>query len=380
MSLQTDTCDTLYVTKNTLTAYTIAIVQNAQALQYDQMHTALQTGCNQSSLETPLRAEELLTAHFNLAVLEDKTNTSPDAKKSPDNMQDADPSASAPDDQTYIKIPSHNAENNATRRPHPTGAVGPTCRCDYGLVNAIPAGYESDDSWDNLSHNHEHTHTHNIVPLLTLCPWRNSPRRGHEQQQTPRQNNNTNVRAGHAPYSRPRDNQPYGRRTRSQQALVPEPTEKFNADTRYNRLIHRRCASLDLELAFKEIKISQNIERQVCKECKAKFCQCPAFTPGTPCSSISSMPTSTSDEQIPELVANKPVQQLHLPVQTPSDEEADREVAAICRPSEYYRVRSHLRRRHHYFMYNQLDDIGEITEYKRRRNNSPSAQGLPVEH
>ena len=158
-----------------------------------------------------------------------------------------------------------------------------------------------------------------------------------------------------------------------------EPTEKFNADTQYNRLIHRRYASLDLELAFKEIKISQNIERQVCKQCKTEFCRCPAFTPGTPCSSVSSTPTSTSDEQIPELVANKPVQQLHLPVQTPSDEEADREVAVICRPSEYYRVRSHLRR-HHYFMYNQLDDIGEITQYKRRRNNSPSAQGPPVEH
>ena len=173
VSLQTDTCDTIYVTKNTLTAYTIAIVQNAQALQYDQMHAALQTGCNQSSLETPLRAEELLTAHFNLAVLEDKTitDTSPDAKKSPDNTQDADPSASVPDDQTYVKIPSRYVENSATRRPHPTGAVAPTCRRDYELVNAIPAGYESDDSWDNLSHNHEHIHTHNIVPLLTLRPW-----------------------------------------------------------------------------------------------------------------------------------------------------------------------------------------------------------------
>ena len=53
------------------------------------------------------------------------------------------------------------------------------------------------------------------------------------------------------------------------------------------------------------------------------------------------MPISTSDEQIPELVANKPVQQLHLHVQTPSDEEVDREVAAICRPSEQYRV-SHI--------------------------------------
>ena len=146
---------------------------------------------------------------------------------------------------------------------------------------------------------------------------------------------------------------------------MPEPTEKFNADTHYNRLIHRRCASLDLELAFKEIKISQSIERQVCKQCKAEFCRCPAFMPGTLCSSASSTPTSTSDEQIPELVANKPVQQLHTPVQMPSDKEADREVAVICRPSEYYQVRSHIRRRHHYLMYNALDDIREIMQYKR---------------
>ena len=221
IALHTDRCDTLYITKNTLTAYTIAIVQNSQALQYDQMHTALQTARNQASLETPLRAEELLTAHFNLAILEDQKDTdkSPDAQKSTDNIQDAEPSASVPDEQTYIKIPSRYAKNSATRRPHPTGAVAPTCRCEYGLVNAIPAGYESDDSWDNLSHTHEHTHTHNIVPLLTLRPWRNSPRRGREQQQMPRQNNNTNVQTGHAPYPRPWDNQLYGRRTRRQQAL-----------------------------------------------------------------------------------------------------------------------------------------------------------------
>ena len=147
--------------------------------------------------------------------------------------------------------------------------------------------------------------------------------------------------------------------------FMPEPTVKYNAGIQYNRLIHRRWASLDLETAFKEIKISQNIEKEVCKQCQAEFCRCPAFTPGTPCSSVSSTPTSTSDEQIPKLVADKPVQQLHLPVQSPSDDEADREVAAICRPSEYYRVRSHLRRRRHYLMYNALDDIGEITQYKR---------------
>ena len=195
--------------KNTLIAYTIAIVQNSQALQYDQMHTALQTARNKASLETPLRAEERLTAHFNLAVFEDQKNTAlnSDAQKSPDTTQDAEPSASVPDDQTYIKIPSRYAENSATRRPHPTGAVAPTCRRKYGLVNRIPAGYESDDSWDNLSHTHEHTHMHNIVPLLTLRPWRNSPHRGPEQQQS-RQHNITNARPGHAPYPRPWDNQP----------------------------------------------------------------------------------------------------------------------------------------------------------------------------
>ena len=146
---------------------------------------------------------------------------------------------------------------------------------------------------------------------------------------------------------------------------MPEPTIKCSVGTRYNRLIERRGASFDLEAAFKQIQISQNIEKQLCKECNAEFCRCPAFTPGTPCSSASSTPFSTSDEQIPELVANKPVQQFHLHVQTPSDEEADREVAAICKSSEQYRVRSHLRRRRRYLMYNALGDIGEITQYKR---------------
>ena len=156
-----------------MTAYTIAIVQNSQALQYDQMHAALQTARNQASLEMPLRAEELLTAHFNLAALEDQKDAdiSPDAQKPTATTQDAEPSASAPDEQMYVKIPSRYAENSASRRPHPTGAVAPTCRREYRLVNGIPARYKSDDSWDNVSHTHEHTHTHNIVPLLTLCPW-----------------------------------------------------------------------------------------------------------------------------------------------------------------------------------------------------------------
>ena len=95
-----------------------------------------------------------------------------------------------------------------------------------------------------------------------------------------------------------------------------------------------------------------------------------------PCSSASSSPINISDKQIPELVANKPLQELHIPVQAPSDEEADREVAAICRAPEYYRVRSHVRHRHQYFMYNALDDIEETIQQKCCQN----AQGPPVEH
>ena len=161
---------------------------------------------------------------------------------------------------------------------------------------------------------------------------------------------------------------------------MPEPTEKYNAGIQYSRLIHRRWASLDLEAAFKEIRISQNIEKQVCEQCRAETCRCPAFTPGTPCTSASSMPTNISDKQIPDLVADKPLQKLHPPAQSPSDEEADREVAAICRAPEYYRVRSHLHHRHRYFMYNALDAFGEETQRKRLRHNSPSVQEPPVEH
>ena len=157
--------------------------------------------------------------------------------------------------------------------------------------------------------------------------------------------------------------------------FVPEPTARYNAGIQYSRLIHRHCASLDLETVFKEIKISQNIEKEVCAQCQAQICRCPAFTPGTPCSSVSSTPTNISDEQIPDLVPNNLLQELHPPVQSPSDEEADREVAAICRAPEYYRVRSHVCHRHRYFTYNTLDDIGETTPQKRPCNQISKCAG-----
>ena len=80
-----------------------------------------------------------------------------------------------------------------------------------------------------------------------------------------------------------------------------------------------------------------------------------------PCSSASSTPTNTNtdDKEIPELVENTPMQVLYPPTQSQSDEEVDREVAAICNTPVYYRVRSLTTRRHQYYMYNALDAIEE---------------------
>ena len=79
-------------------------------------------------------------------------------------------------------------------------------------------------------------------------------------------------------------------------------------------------------------------------------------------------------------MTNKPLQALHPPVQSISDEEADREVAAICQAPEYYRVRSHVHNRCQYFMYNALDAFEETVQHKRRRYKHFEAQVPPVEH
>ena len=160
---------------------------------------------------------------------------------------------------------------------------------------------------------------------------------------------------------------------------MPERTAKYNADIRYSRLLHRRSASLDLEVVFKWIKISDDIKPEVCTHCHTERCQCPAFTPETPCSSASSTPTSTNtnSDQVPDLVTNKPLQILHPPVQSPSDDEADREVAAICRAPIQYHVKSQVTRRHRYYMYNTLDAFEQTSRQKWRCENYPGVQGPP---
>ena len=172
------------------------------------------------------------TVHFNLVVLSNEsiTNKAIDAQKPETTTVDATLSTSTANEETYFKIPSrHYSANRDTKRVQPTGAVSPTCRREYRLVNGIPVGYESDDSWDQNSITHElehvHNHTHNIVPLLALRTLTNHPNRGWGQPH--RQNNNINVRSGNVPYPRPWECQPYGWRTRSQQAVCARAYHKW---------------------------------------------------------------------------------------------------------------------------------------------------------
>ena len=52
--------------------------------------------------------------------------------------------------------------------------------------------------------------------------------------------------------------------------FVPEPTARYNAGIQYSRLIHRCCTSLDLETAFKEIKISQTLKKKCVTSAKLR--------------------------------------------------------------------------------------------------------------
>ena len=82
-------------------------MQNTQSLQYEQMQIALQTAQNQASIETPLWAEQLMNAHFNLAFLTDKLDCNDQvyAQTTETTAVHAGPSTSTADQETYIKMP-----------------------------------------------------------------------------------------------------------------------------------------------------------------------------------------------------------------------------------------------------------------------------------
>ena len=384
IAIQTESCDTIYVTKDTLVAYTIAVVQNTQTLQFEQMQVALQTAQNQASIETPLRAEHLMTTHFNLAILTDSTasNKAVNAPTTETGVTKPGPSNFVWEEEMICKSPHTNScTTNGDKPTQLTGAVFPTYRGEPGPVRGIPVGYKSDNSWDfSDADQPDCSHQPSITPLVAYTSWRGRLNRGRGQNY--RLGNNIAVRGSNVPHPRQWQNQRMATEPEVSKHSRHMPTKSGSAIMRYRRLLHKRSASLDLETAFKCINISHEIKPNMCQTCNNDKCQCPAFTPEMPCSYASSMPTkhSTDDEDIPELVDNRPLQVLYPPVQSPSDEEANWEVAAICSAPVYHWVKSWHTRRHQYYTYDSLDFIEEDIRGKRRHYTSSHVQGHPVEH
>ena len=178
-SIQTESCDTIYVSRDNLIAYTIAIVQNTQTIRFEQMQIALQTAQNHASIETPLKAEQLMTAHFNLVILTDDiaSNTYVDATAGQTGIPASDPPTSADTEETICKALHPNSHpNRRDRAPQPTIAVVPTYQEDTGPVKGIPAGYESDNSWDFSDGGEaDCSHAPRTTTLLAYTSWRGRP-------------------------------------------------------------------------------------------------------------------------------------------------------------------------------------------------------------
>ena len=195
------------------------------------MQVALQTAQNHASIETPLKAEQLMTAHFNLAILTDNTasNRVVDAPASETSAPDSGPSPLASGEETICKAPYPNSHANKHDKPMlPSSAVLPTYRGEPGPVRGIPAVYESDNSWDfSDAGQQDCSQWCNIMPLVAYTSCRGCPNRGQEQSYG--QGSNIAVRGGNAPHPQPWQNQPYGCQTRSQQALRAHAYRKWQS-------------------------------------------------------------------------------------------------------------------------------------------------------
>ena len=107
-----------------------------------------------------------------------------------------------------------------------TSAVILTYRNDTGPVRGIPAGYESDNSWDfSDGGKADCSQNPRTTTLLTYTSWRGRPHRGREQNYG--RTNSIAVRGGNSPNPWPWHNQPYGRRTHSHEALRTRAYRKW---------------------------------------------------------------------------------------------------------------------------------------------------------
>ena len=108
------------------------------------MQVALQTAQNHASIETPLKAEQLMTVHFNLAIVMDNiaSNSVVDAPASETSIPDPGPIAFISEEETICKTPHPNSHTNKhDRSAQLTTAVLLTYQVEPGPVRGIPAGY-----------------------------------------------------------------------------------------------------------------------------------------------------------------------------------------------------------------------------------------------
>ena len=152
-----------------------------------------------------------MTVHFNLVILTDDiaSNTCVDAPAGQTGIPASDPPISADAEETICKALHPNSRpNRHDRAPQLMSAVVPTYREDTGPVKGIPAGYESDNSWD-FSDGGEADCSHSLrtMTLLAYTLWRGRPNRGREQNYG--RGANIAVRGGNTPHPRSWHNQPY---------------------------------------------------------------------------------------------------------------------------------------------------------------------------
>ena len=162
------------------------------------MQVALLTAQNYASIETPIKAEQFMTMHFNLAILtDDKASTRlVDAPTSETGIPASEPPTPVSAKETICKTLHPNSRANKwDRSTQLTSTVVPTYRAEPGPVMRIPAGYESDNSWD-FSDVGEADCSQVSWPtqLIAYTSWRGRPHRGREQSYG--RGNNIAVRGG----------------------------------------------------------------------------------------------------------------------------------------------------------------------------------------
>ena len=175
-----------------------------------------------------------MNSHFNIALLADyeqgvNAEMHTNSKSSPDTSgtntdQTTPKELSTSQDQTAPSFTEDTANNH---KPSVTGCVLPLQCQHLGPVHGIPAGYESDDSWDAALTAAFEAEDNNIA-LLTYRYQNSNPtahprggQRGHfGPHGIPRCNK-------HEPGPRPWDNHPYSCCTRSQEALCAQAYKKW---------------------------------------------------------------------------------------------------------------------------------------------------------